>query len=66
MATSFQMIVVKDLSEAFPEEREHRHGLAPPMREVRKRRFKREPEMNVSFLYLVEITAVLSNLVLFL
>jgi len=32
-----------------PEGPEYRHGLTPAMRDARRRRFRREPDINVSF-----------------
>ncbi|CAI7812704.1 unnamed protein product [Closterium sp. NIES-54] len=45
-----QMIVVREPSEAERpiEGPESRNGLTPPMRDVRRRRFRREPDLNVS------------------
>lgn len=42
------MIMVRDSSDAAPDTVEYRHGLTPPMRDARKRRFRREPDLNVS------------------
>ena len=44
------MIGVKwKCSDAAPDVIEYRHGLTPPMRDARKRRFRREPDLNVYF-----------------
>lgn len=45
------MIVVRDAGDPAPEVVEYRHGLAPPMRDARRRRFRREPDLNVRFLF---------------
>ncbi|XP_073059606.1 transcription initiation factor TFIID subunit 7-like [Primulina eburnea] len=42
-----QMIMVREDSDNIPESLEHRHGLKPPMRDARRRRFRREPDLNV-------------------
>ncbi|XVF54891.1 hypothetical protein PTKIN_Ptkin05aG0217000 [Pterospermum kingtungense] len=42
-----QMILVRESGEASPDVVEYRHGLTPPMRDARKRRFRREPDLNV-------------------
>lgn len=42
------MILVRESGEASPDVVEYRHGLTPPMRDARKRRFRREPDLNVS------------------
>ncbi|KAH9320785.1 hypothetical protein KI387_015424, partial [Taxus chinensis] len=41
-----QMIMVREETGPAPEGREYRHGLTPPMRDARKRRFRREPDLN--------------------
>jgi transcription initiation factor TFIID subunit 7 len=42
------MIMVREAGDAAPDVVEYRHGLTPPMRDARKRRFRREPDLNVS------------------
>lgn len=42
------MIMVKEECDSVPDEVEYRHGLTPPMRDARRRRFRREPDLNVS------------------
>lgn len=42
-----QMIMVKEEGDSVPDEVEYRHGLTPPMRDARRRRFRREPDLNV-------------------
>lgn len=42
-----QMIMVREPGDAAPDAVEYRHGLTPPMRDARKRRFRREPDLNV-------------------
>lgn len=41
------MILVREEGDSAPEGMEYRHGLTPPMRDVRRRRFRREPDLNV-------------------
>ncbi|XP_027062581.1 transcription initiation factor TFIID subunit 7-like [Coffea arabica] len=41
-----QMIMVKEEGDNVPDEVEYRHGLTPPMRDARRRRFRREPDLN--------------------
>lgn len=41
-----QMIMVREADDAAPDVVEYRHGLTPPMRDARKRRFRREPDLN--------------------
>ncbi|XP_073057694.1 transcription initiation factor TFIID subunit 7-like [Primulina eburnea] len=41
-----QMIMVREDNDNIPESLEHRHGLTPPMRDARRRRFRREPDLN--------------------
>ncbi|KAK4482941.1 hypothetical protein RD792_010114 [Penstemon davidsonii] len=43
-----QMIMVKEEDDGVPEAVEYRHGLTPPMRDARRRRFRREPDLNVN------------------
>ncbi|OAE28976.1 hypothetical protein AXG93_3036s1030 [Marchantia polymorpha subsp. ruderalis] len=42
-----QIIMVGEPSEAPPEGPEYKHGLTPPMRDARRRRFRREPDLNL-------------------
>lgn len=39
--------MVREPGDAAPDAVEYRHGLTPPMRDARKRRFRREPDLNV-------------------
>jgi transcription initiation factor TFIID subunit 7 len=41
------MIMVREAGDTVPDVVEYRHGLTPPMRDARKRRFRREPYLNV-------------------
>ena len=41
------MIMVREEGDPTPEAVEYRHGLTPPMRDARRRRFRREPDLNV-------------------
>lgn len=43
------MIMVREEGDGVPEAVEYRHGLTPPMRDARRRRFRREPDLNVVF-----------------
>lgn len=45
-----QMIMVREPGDSTPDAVEYRHGLTPPMRDARKRRFRREPDLNVQLL----------------
>lgn len=39
--------MVREAGDIAPDVVEYRHGLTPPMRDARKRRFRREPDLNV-------------------
>ncbi|KAI5675110.1 hypothetical protein M9H77_06060 [Catharanthus roseus] len=49
-----QMIMVKEEGDSVPDEVEYRHGLTPPMRDARRRRFRREPDLNPELVRRVE------------
>ncbi|EOY32298.1 PREDICTED: transcription initiation factor TFIID subunit 7 [Theobroma cacao] len=49
-----QMIMVREPGDASPDVVEYRHGLTPPMRDARKRRFRREPDLNPELVQRVE------------
>ncbi|XP_073057692.1 transcription initiation factor TFIID subunit 7-like [Primulina eburnea] len=49
-----QMILVREDNDNIPEQLEHRHGLTPPMRDARRRRFRREPDLNPEVVRRVE------------
>ncbi|KAK9749658.1 hypothetical protein RND81_02G141600 [Saponaria officinalis] len=49
-----QMILVREGSDNQPDMVESRHGLTPPMRDVRRRRFRREPDLNPEVVQRVE------------
>ncbi|KAM1039358.1 hypothetical protein ACFX2C_028778 [Malus domestica] len=49
-----QMIMVRDPNDPAPDTVEYRHGLTPPMRDARKRRFRREPDLNPELVRRVE------------
>jgi TATA-binding protein-associated factor Taf7 len=49
-----QMIMVREPEEAAPEGHEFKHGLTPPMRDACRRRFRREPDLNVSSILILE------------
>jgi TATA-binding protein-associated factor Taf7 len=42
-----QMIMVREENDPAPEGVEYKHGLTPLMRDARRRRFRREPDLNV-------------------
>ena len=42
------MIMVREPGDPAPNTVEYRHGLTPPMKDARKRRFRREPDLNVN------------------
>ncbi|XP_021738323.1 transcription initiation factor TFIID subunit 7-like isoform X1 [Chenopodium quinoa] len=46
-----QMILVREGNDNPPDTVEYRHGLTPPMRDARRRRFRREPDLNVYTLF---------------
>ncbi|KZV16594.1 transcription initiation factor TFIID subunit 7 [Dorcoceras hygrometricum] len=52
--TAVQIIMVREDSENVPESVEYRHGLTPPMRDARRRRFRREPDLNPEVVRRVE------------
>ncbi|KAG0613015.1 hypothetical protein M758_6G069900 [Ceratodon purpureus] len=49
-----QMILVQEEGEAAPEGPEYKHGLTPAMRDARRRRFRREPDLNPDLVQQVE------------
>ncbi|KAJ6346595.1 hypothetical protein OIU76_003300 [Salix suchowensis] len=49
-----QMIMVREAGDTAPDVVEYRHGLTPPMRDARKRRFRREPYLNPELVQRVE------------
>ncbi|KAE9607945.1 putative TAFII55 protein region [Lupinus albus] len=49
-----QMIMVRESGDPAPDVIEYRHGLTPPMRDARKRRFRREPDLNPELVSRVE------------
>ncbi|KAL9244208.1 hypothetical protein vseg_018010 [Gypsophila vaccaria] len=49
-----QMILVREGNDNQPDMVESRHGLTPPMRDVRRRRFRREPDLNPEVVHRVE------------
>ncbi|XP_065020803.1 transcription initiation factor TFIID subunit 7-like isoform X1 [Musa acuminata AAA Group] len=49
-----QMIMVRDEGDAAVEGVEYNHGLTPPMRDARRRRFRREPDLNPEVVQRVE------------
>lgn len=53
------MIMVREHGDPRPDAVEYRHGLTPPMRDARRRRFRREPDLNV-ILHYCPMTVVVS------
>ncbi|CAF2080818.1 hypothetical protein HID58_020597 [Brassica napus] len=49
-----QMIMVREPGDPTPNTVEYRHGLTPPMKDARKRRFRREPDLNPELVQRVE------------
>ncbi|XAR48707.1 hypothetical protein NMG60_11031610 [Bertholletia excelsa] len=49
-----QMVMVREESDPAPDVVEYRHGLTPPMRDARRRRFRREPDLNPELVQRVE------------
>ncbi|KAI9160730.1 hypothetical protein LWI28_010998 [Acer negundo] len=49
-----QMIMVREPGDSAPDVIEYRHGLTPPLRDARKRRFRREPDLNPELVQRVE------------
>ncbi|GAB2211500.1 hypothetical protein Drorol1_Dr00024815 [Drosera rotundifolia] len=49
-----QMIVVREEGDPTLDSIEYRHGLTPPMRDARRRRFRREPDLNPEVVQRVE------------
>ncbi|KAI7728008.1 hypothetical protein M8C21_006075 [Ambrosia artemisiifolia] len=49
-----QMIMVREEGDVAPDAVEYRHGLTPPMRDARRRRFRREPDLNPELVRRVE------------
>ncbi|XP_010257606.1 PREDICTED: transcription initiation factor TFIID subunit 7 [Nelumbo nucifera] len=49
-----QIIMVREEGDPAPDGVEYRHGLTPPMRDARRRRFRREPDLNPELVQRVE------------
>uniref|UniRef100_A0A804P6I3 TAFII55 protein conserved region domain-containing protein n=1 Tax=Zea mays TaxID=4577 RepID=A0A804P6I3_MAIZE len=49
-----EMIMVREENDPAPEGVEYKHGLTPPMRDARRRRFRREPDLNAELVNQVE------------
>ncbi|KAG6537792.1 hypothetical protein ZIOFF_002889 [Zingiber officinale] len=49
-----QIIMVKEEGDTSVEGVEYKHGLTPPMRDARRRRFRREPDLNPEVVARVE------------
>ena len=52
------MIMVREPGDPTPNTVEYRHGLTPPMKDARKRRFRREPDLNVILQLLTHVFAI--------
>ncbi|KAJ8541278.1 hypothetical protein K7X08_002094 [Anisodus acutangulus] len=50
-----QMIMVREEGDPAPDVVEYRHGLTPPMRDARRRRFRREPDLNYLYGYITRL-----------
>ncbi|XP_049390948.1 transcription initiation factor TFIID subunit 7-like [Solanum stenotomum] len=48
------MIMVREEGDPVPDVVEYRHGLTPPMRDARRRRFRRETDLNPELVRRVE------------
>ncbi|XXG89687.1 hypothetical protein AAC387_Pa12g1629 [Persea americana] len=49
-----QIIMVREEGDPAPDGVEYKHGLTPPMRDARRRRFRREPDLNPELVQRVE------------
>ncbi|XP_071712530.1 transcription initiation factor TFIID subunit 7-like [Rutidosis leptorrhynchoides] len=49
-----QVIMVREEGDVGPDVVEYRHGLTPPMKDARRRRFRREPDLNPELVQRVE------------
>ncbi|KAF7110829.1 hypothetical protein CFC21_110903 [Triticum aestivum] len=49
-----QMVMVREDVDPAPGEVEYKHGLTPPMRDARRRRYRREPDLNAELVHRVE------------
>ncbi|KAL8159483.1 hypothetical protein V2J09_001020 [Rumex salicifolius] len=49
-----QMIMVREEDDPVPDSVEYRHGVTPPMRDARRRRFRRESDLNPEVMRRVE------------
>ncbi|KAI8537557.1 hypothetical protein RHMOL_Rhmol09G0033200 [Rhododendron molle] len=49
-----QVIMVREEGDAAPDVVEYKHGLTPPMRDARRRRFRREPDLHPELVQRVE------------
>lgn len=49
-----QVIMVREEGDPAPDVVEYKHGLTPPMRDARRRRFRREPDLNPELVQRVE------------
>ncbi|KAK1666089.1 hypothetical protein QYE76_054248 [Lolium multiflorum] len=49
-----QMVMVRQEDDPAPEGVEYKHGLTPPMRDARRRRYRREPDLSADLVNRVE------------
>lgn len=49
-----QMVMVREEDDPAPEGVEYKHGLTPPMRDARRRRYRREPDLSAELVHRVE------------
>ncbi|KAG9451056.1 hypothetical protein H6P81_011021 [Aristolochia fimbriata] len=49
-----QIIMVRESSDPVPDGVDYKHGLTPPMRDARRQRFRREPDLNPELVRRVE------------
>ncbi|KAM0875558.1 hypothetical protein ACQ4PT_036726 [Festuca glaucescens] len=49
-----QMVMVREEDDPAPEGVEYKHGLTPPMRDARRRRYRREPDLSADLVNRVE------------
>ncbi|GJZ48737.1 transcription initiation factor TFIID subunit 7, partial [Tanacetum coccineum] len=56
------LIKTVDVGQGDLEVVEYRHGLTPPMRDARRRRFHREPDLNVRYLIILNLLLLKFNL----
>lgn len=55
-----QVIMVGEEGDHVPDVVEYRHGLTPPMKDARRRRFRREPDLNVYFFFTLKLSVCIN------